>query len=95
MSQWHPYLAQLPHEYTLMMNFNPDHVQALQAPYAQQIATATIQQAQQSWTEVKGLLSLLGSFCWHLLTLGLCVHKHWQARTFIMQATAGGLQDWL
>ncbi|KAA6425332.1 MAG: hypothetical protein FRX49_04825, partial [Trebouxia sp. A1-2] len=60
MSQWHPYLAQLPHEYTLMMNFNPDHVQALQAPYAQQIATATIQQAQQSWTEVKGLLSLLG-----------------------------------
>ncbi|KAL0036386.1 hypothetical protein WJX77_005489 [Trebouxia sp. C0004] len=38
----------------------PDHGQALQAPYAQQNATATCQQAQQSWTEAKGLLSLLG-----------------------------------
>ena len=75
-SQWHPYLAQLPHEYTLMMNFNPHHVQALQAPHAQQIATTTCQQAQQSWTEAKGLLSMLGSLCWQLLTLGLCVHQH-------------------
>ncbi len=78
-----------------MMNFNSDHVQALQAPYAQQIATATCQQAQQSWTEAKGLLSKVDSLCWHLLTLGLCVHLHWQARTLIIQVTAGVLQDWL
>jgi len=88
-SQWHPYLAQLPHEYTLMMNFNPHHVHALQAPHAQQIATTTCQQAQQSWTEAKGLLSMLGSLCWQLLTLGLCVHQHWQACFLIVQVCKG------
>ena len=91
-SQWHPYLAQLPHEYTLMMNFNSDHVQALQAPYAQQVATATCQQAQQSWREAKGLLSRLGLF---LLAVAysrvLCINtgKH------VSSGRCAVLQDWL
>ncbi len=89
MSQWHPYLAQLPHEYTLMMNFNPEHVRALQAPHAQQTATTTCQQPQQSWTEAKGLLSMLGSLCWQSLTLGLCVRQHGQACCPIVQVCRG------
>lgn len=59
-SQWRPYLAQLPHAYTLMMNFGPEHVEALQAPHAQQLASASGQQALDWWTATKGLLTMLG-----------------------------------
>ena len=59
-SQWHPYIAQLPHAYTLMMNFGPEHLKALQTPYAQQVASASCQQAQDLWKATKGLLTMLG-----------------------------------
>ena len=59
-SAWYPYIAQLPHEYTLLMNFSPKHIEALQVPHAQHLAQATCQQVQQQWTEARSLLTALG-----------------------------------
>ncbi|KAL3157808.1 hypothetical protein ABBQ32_012230 [Trebouxia sp. C0010 RCD-2024] len=59
-SFWHPYIGQLPHEYSLMMTFTPAHVQALQMPHAQQLAQAACDQSQHHWDCTKHLLASLG-----------------------------------
>lgn len=60
-SFWHPYIAQLPHEYSLMMDFAPAHIQALQMPYAKQLTQAACDHSVRQWDGAKEVLANLGT----------------------------------
>ena len=59
-SSWQHYIAQLPTDYTLLINFRKRHVEALQLPHAQSIAQAASDQAQEQWSAAQTLLQALG-----------------------------------
>ena len=59
-SSWQHYIAQLPTDYTLLINFRKRHVKALQLPHAQSIAQAASDQAQEQWSGAHTLLQALG-----------------------------------
>ena len=78
-SFWHPYIAQLPREYSLMMNFAPAHIQALQMPYARQLTEAACDHSKQQWDGAKQVIANLGTaqvICCQGDYLCLALHIH-------------------
>ena len=65
-SPWHPYIAQLPHQYSLLMGFSPEHIQALQVTHTMQLAVEICDQNQQQWAQARPFLQTLGmlAFFW-------------------------------
>lgn len=59
-SLWHPYLLQLPRQFTTFMTWPPAAVQALQVQYAQEAAAAAQHKARSEWAAARPALQELG-----------------------------------
>eukprot|EP00878_Enallax_costatus_P025917 GHUV01027774.1.p3 GENE.GHUV01027774.1~~GHUV01027774.1.p3 ORF type:complete len:103 (-),score=26.20 GHUV01027774.1:459-767(-) len=63
-SFWHPYLRQLPRQFTTLMSWPVAAVEALQLPYAQEAAAAAQQKARSEWAAARPALKELGMLQW-------------------------------
>ena len=59
-SFWHPYLQQLPRQFTTLMSWPTEAVEALQLQYAQEAAAAAQAKARSEWAAARPALKELG-----------------------------------